>query len=139
MYHMKKHIFHIYLRCIWLMDLWLMKIGKFSCICHKWCEQLSLSNIGTVLRNSNIIGHHACSREIKTKTEMLDAVFISTGWPFYLDPEQDSFSLEGLHMLGHLVTATVFRDMIKWTLVLYNLASCLWMSRLIHSKCHEVK
>jgi len=39
-------------------------------------------------------------------------------------PEQDSLSLEGLHMLGHRMTATVFRDMIKWTLVLYNLASC---------------
>jgi len=73
---MKKHIFHIYLRCIWLTDLWLMKIGKFPVyLSQEWCEQLSLSNIGTVLRNSSIIGHHACSREIKTKNEMLDAVF----------------------------------------------------------------
>jgi membrane protein CcdC involved in cytochrome C biogenesis len=97
----------------------------FVYLSQEWCEQLSLSNIGTVLRNSNIIGHHACSREIKTKNEMFDAVFVSTGSPFYLVPEQDSFSLEGLHMLGHLVTATMFRDMIKWTLVLYSLASCL--------------
>lgn len=133
MYHMKKHIFHIYLCCIWLTDLWSMKIGKFSAyLSQKWCEQLSLSNVGTVLRNSNIIWHHVCSREIKTKTKMLDAVFFffSTAWAFYLVCEQDSLSLEGLHMLGHLMTATVFRDMIKWTLVLYTLASCLWMSRL---------
>jgi len=53
---MKKHIFHIYLCCIWLTDLWSMKIGKFSAyLSQKWCEQLSLSNVGTVLRNSNII------------------------------------------------------------------------------------
>jgi len=85
---MKKHIFHIYLCCIWLTDLWLMKIRKFSMYSsQEWCEQLSLSNIGTVLRNSNIIGHHACSREIKTKNEMLDAVFfLSTGWPFLSCP-----------------------------------------------------
>lgn len=51
----------------------------FVYLSQEWFEQLSLSNIGTVLRNSNIIGHHACSREIKTKNEMLDVVFLSTG------------------------------------------------------------
>jgi len=33
----------------------------FVYLSQEWCEQLSLSNIGTVLRNSNIIEHHACS------------------------------------------------------------------------------
>jgi hypothetical protein len=40
--------------------------------------------------------------------------------------KHDTYCVEGLHPLGHSVTAAVIRDRIKWTYCVWNLSTDFW-------------